>query len=216
MIDFVLFDLDNTLYPASSGLGLEMSRRMTEYVRDYLGVPLQEAAALRRKALTHHGTTLTWLCREHGLEDVEPYLETVHPIDLSPWITEAHAKTASDVLDALDVPAAILTNGPREHAMRVLERLGIASRFEALIDLRENEFVGKPARTAYERAIARLGITPARTLFVDDVVQYLLPFRDLGGRIVHLAEHRAMDAEVPTIASLWDLVDIIAPGRSRG
>ncbi len=51
-----------------------------------------------------------------------------------------------------------------------------------------------------------LGIGPESTLFVDDMVQYLLPFRDLGGMIVHMS----------AISALRDLVQIIYLKGSRG
>jgi putative hydrolase of the HAD superfamily len=215
MIEYVLFDLDNTLYPSSAGLGDEMNRRMTRFVAGHLGVDLDAAAELRREARTRYGTTLAWLRQEHGLLDVEPYMEAIHPADLSPWITDEHAEEAQEVLQQIDVPAAILTNGPREHAERVLQRLGISDRFERLFDLRSNGFEGKPARSAYTRVTAELAIRPASTLFVDDMVQYLLPFRDLGGQIVHMAISGPTAAEIPTIRRLRDLVPIVYPDRSR-
>jgi putative hydrolase of the HAD superfamily len=216
MIEYVLFDLDNTLYPSTCGLGLEMSRLMTVFVADYLGVDLDTADAMRREARERHGTTLTWLLEERGLPDADPYLEAVHPRDLSPWITEAQAAETRAVLDAIDLPASVLTNGPREHAMRVLDRLGITDRFERVFDLRSNGFVGKPARSAYRGALEELQIPAESTLFVDDVVQYLLPFRELGGMIVQVTAAEPAAPDVPTIAALRDLVPIIYPKRSRG
>ena len=216
MITYLLFDLDNTLYPASCGLGTEMNRRMSLFVAEYLGVDLPAANELRREARTRHGTTLSWLRAERGLTDVDRYMETVHPYDLSPWITAEHAREARSVLSEIDLPAAVLTNGPREHAERVLDRLGIADRFDRLFDLRGNNFEGKPARSAYVRALDALSITAESTLFVDDVVQYLLPFRDLGGMIVHMRSPESATPEIPGITTLRDLVPIIYPSRSRG
>jgi len=216
VIDYLLFDLDNTLYPASCGLGLEMNRRMSVFVAEYLNVDISVADELRSGARERYGTTLGWLRAEHSLEDVDPYMDAVHPADLSPWITDAHAEEAQSVLDEIDLPAAILTNGPREHAERVLDRLGIGRRFDRLFDLRENNFEGKPAVAAYRRALDELAIRPESTLFVDDMVQYLLPFRDLGGNVVHVTAAGPSDTEIPTIEALRDLVPIIYPSRSRG
>jgi putative hydrolase of the HAD superfamily len=216
VIDYLLFDLDNTLYPAASGLGLEMNRRMSVFVADYLGVELTVADELRSGARERYGTTLSWLRTEHGLEDVDPYMDAVHPADLSPWITDAHAQEAQSVLQEIDLPAAILTNGPREHAERVLDRLGIAGRFDRLFDLRENNFEGKPAISAYRRVIDELAITPGSTLFVDDMVQYLLPFRDLGGMVVHMGAPGSAAHQIPAISTLRDLLHIIYPKGSRG
>jgi len=216
VIDYLLFDLDDTLYPASCGLGLEMNRRMSAFVAEYLEVDLTAANELRSEARERYGTTLSWLRTEHGLEDVDPYMDAVHPADLSPWITDAHAREAQSVLEMIDLPAAILTNGPREHAERVLDRLGIAGRFDRLFDLRENDFEGKPAISAYRRVIDELAITPESTLFVDDMVQYLLPFRDLGGMIVHMGAPGSAEPQIPAISTLRDLLHIIFPKGSRG
>ncbi len=68
------------------------------------------------------------------------------------------------------------------------------------------------ARTALDK----LEIRANTTLVVDDVVEYLLPFQDLGGNVVHETASGASDAEIPTIEALRDLVPIIYPGRSRG
>lgn len=216
MITYLLFDIDNTLYPQSSGLGPEINRLMTTFVANHLNVSARTADRLRRDAVQAYGSTLNWLRSEGNLADVESFLEAVHPPDLTPWISDDHAAETRAVLDAIDLPAAILTNGPREHAERVLDRLGVTDRFDALFDLRSNDFVGKPARRVYTRALETLSIRPDTTLFVDDMLQYLLPFRDLGGNVVHLAMETSSEAAVPTITSLRELLPIIYPDWSRG
>jgi len=215
-VEYLLFDVDNTLYPASCGLGPEMNRRMTRFVADYLGVDAARADELRRDARERYGTTLAWLREAHGLRDVDAYMEAVHPADLSPWITAEHATEAREALDAIDLPASVLTNGPREHAERVLDRLGVSDRFERLFDLRSNGLEGKPAPAAYLRALGALSIRPESTLFVDDMLQYLLPFRDLGGMVVHMSAPGPAAPEIPVIGSLRELVPIIYPNRSGG
>lgn len=216
MIEYLLLDVDDTLYPRSSGLGREMSRLMTRFVANFLGVDHATADELRREARERHGTTLAWLLEEVGLEHADPYLEAVHPVDLSPWITDEHAAEAQAALSAIDLPASVLTNGPREHAERVLDRLGLSDRFDRVFDLRSNGFVGKPAPSVYQRVLDELDIRANTTLFVDDVVQYLLPFRDLGGNVVQVTASGPSDTEIPAIEALRDLVPIVYPNRSRG
>ena len=118
MISYLLFDLDNTLYPRSSGLGREMDRRMTRYVAEWLGVPMAEAEIQRRTNLKRFGTTLRWLVTEHDLTDVDHFLDAVHPTDLDQFLTEKDREQAQETLHEIDVPAAILTNSPMEHARR--------------------------------------------------------------------------------------------------
>lgn len=215
MIEYLLFDIDNTLYPASCGLGEEMNRRMTRFVSMHLEIDLASADSLRARARRQYGTTLKWLQAEHGLDDVDPYMEAVHPADLSRWITDDHAATAREALEEIDLPASVLTNGPAEHAGRVLDRLGLTGRFERVFDLRSNNYVGKPSREVYLHAARELDLRFASTLFVDDVVQYLLPFRDLGGMIVHMSTPGSEAPSIPRISNLRELASIIYPRESR-
>ena len=50
-VDTWLFDLDNTLYPTSSGFMGEIERRMTSYVERLTGLPRDEAYRLQKKYL---------------------------------------------------------------------------------------------------------------------------------------------------------------------
>jgi putative hydrolase of the HAD superfamily len=215
MIEYLLFDVDDTLYPRSCGLGDEMNRRMSLFVADYLRMDLESANALRVEARRRYGTTLKWLRVEHGLENVDPYMEAIHPQDLSPWITSGHAAEVRDVLERIDLPASVLTNGPAEHALRVIDRLGLNRRFERIFDLRGNNLEGKPARSVYLRVARELGLRFESTLFVDDVVQYLLPFRNLGGMIVHMSTSDSGVPLVPRITCLRELEPMIHGEGSR-
>jgi putative hydrolase of the HAD superfamily len=214
VIEYLLFDIDDTLYPASCGLGEEMSRRMSRFVAEYLRLDMETAAAMRAEARLRHGTTLQWLRLEHGMLDVDPYMAAVHPSDLSPWITDEHATEVRDVLKQIDLPASVLTNGPKEHALRVIDRLGLDGRFDRVFDLRGNNLEGKPARSAYTRAARTLGLRFESTLFVDDMVQYLLPFRDLGGMVVHMSISDSGVPLVPRISCLRELVPMIEGSRT--
>ena len=82
-VDVWLFDLDNTLYPASCRLFDQIELRMGAFITDFLDC---DAAAARRvqKGLFHrYGTTMRGLMTEHGL-DPEVFLAFVHDIDYGP------------------------------------------------------------------------------------------------------------------------------------
>ncbi len=148
MIQYVLLDLDNSLYPKSSGLGRFMSDRMGEFIVRHLGVSNDRADELRRSGLAQYGITLKWLMQEHDLTEIEEFIEFVHPTNLGEFLTDEDRRTARNTLDEIDLPASILTNAPMEHAERVLEWLGIRGRFEHVLDIRLNKLGGKPAPSA--------------------------------------------------------------------
>ena len=215
MIQYLLLDLDNTLYPKSSGLGKFMGDRMGEFMVRHLDVTHDRAAELRRSGLARHGTTLKWLMQEHDLTEIEEFIEFVHPTNLGEFLTDEDRRTARDTLDEIDLPASILTNAPIEHAERVLQWLGIRGRFEHVFDIRFNRLAGKPEPSAYNRALENARAEPNTTLFADDVLQYLLPFRDLGGHAVHVATESAQEPGISTIGSIAELANIIQHLRSR-
>ena len=75
-----MFDLDNTLYPASCRLFDQIAVRMNEMIVARMGLTLAEATKLRHGYFKKYGTTLRGLMIEHGWEPHE-FLEYVHEID---------------------------------------------------------------------------------------------------------------------------------------
>jgi putative hydrolase of the HAD superfamily len=215
VIEYLLLDLDNTLYPKSSGLGRFMGDRMGEFVGRHLEVSRDRASELRKSGLARHGTTLRWLVNEHDLAEVEEFIAFVHPDDVSQFLTVQDRAVAQKILDQIKLPASILTNAPLEHAEHVLQWLGIRERFEHIFDIRFHNFTGKPAPSVYTRALEVTGAEPDATLFADDVLQYLLPFRDLGGIAVHIADESAQEPGISTIRSIAELAGIINSPRSN-
>src|SRR5260370_4481493 len=82
-IDTWIFDLDNTLYPASCNLFDQIHRRMGEFISDLLAVNLDEAKRLQKIYFREHATTLRGLMNVHRI-DPPSFLAHVHQIDLSP------------------------------------------------------------------------------------------------------------------------------------
>ena len=83
---------------------------------------------------------------------------------------------------------SILTNAPHEHADRVLEKLGVADLFEAVTDIRDAGFNGKPYPDAYLAALRKVGATLEETLFLDDMQKYTDGWVALGGTAVLIGD----------------------------
>src|SRR5947209_17638303 len=85
-IETWIFDLDNTLYPASCRLFDQVQVRMNEYICDRLEVTPEEAAQLRRSYFREHGTTLNGLMRVHNIDPHEfpAFLHQIHLACVSP------------------------------------------------------------------------------------------------------------------------------------
>jgi putative hydrolase of the HAD superfamily len=182
-VEHWLFDLDDTLYPASTGLFGHVSARITRRIGELLDLPEAEARALQRQYWRKYGTSLRGLVVEHGV-DPEPFLAYVHDVPVEDLLAPDPALVA--MLVALPGQRHVFTNGPSEFADRVLRRLGARDAFTHLFDIRHAEFVPKPDPIPYARALARLGAPASRVALVDDAPQNIAQGRALGMRTVWL------------------------------
>lgn len=171
-----IFDLDNTLYPATSDLFAQIDERMGAYVARLLDMPVEDAKALQKAYYRDHGTTLNGLIKLHGA-DPEPYLKDVHDIDLS---VLAPDPALGEAIAALPGRKFVFTNGCRNYATRVLEQLGLDRVADELWDIRTTGFTPKPERAAYDAVIEKAGIVPGRAAMFEDLARNLMAAHDLG------------------------------------
>lgn len=171
-----IFDLDNTLYPASSNLFAQVDRRIGEFIAGYFDLPLDEAKRKQKAYYRDYGTTLRGLMTEHDVDPVA-FLDYVHDIDVTPI-------TPSAALDAAlaDLPGRklIYTNGSTRHAENVIGRLGVAHRFEGIFDIVAADYVPKPDPRPYAAMVERHGVDPTRAAMVEDIARNLVPAAALG------------------------------------
>jgi putative hydrolase of the HAD superfamily len=204
----LIFDLDNTLYPASSSLADEMHHRMSVYVAQYLDIPMDQASELRKLGYENHGTTLRWLQLEQGLTDAEDFLEFVHPAEIENYLSPD--PRLAPFMRGLDIPKAILTNGPRVHARRILDFYGISDCFVYVSDLQANNYVGKPHKPAYENCLSGLGILASEALFIDDLPKYLETFREMGGNCILVDENNDKQHDsYPAVRNIYELTQFL-------
>lgn len=173
----VLFDLDNTLYPAERGVFDRINSRIERYVMEHTGLPSAKARALRRRYVEEYGTTLAGLMRHHGV-DPEAYLDFVHQVPVESLL--APDPVAQRVLSAIRLPKVVFTNASERHARRVLAALGIEDLFAGICHLAATGYAGKPAATAYRSAVRLLDLPEGAVMFVDDRLENLDPAASLG------------------------------------
>jgi putative hydrolase of the HAD superfamily len=181
-IDTWIFDLDNTLYPASCRLFDQVQDRMNAFIADLLAVDLGEAKRLRREYFRQHGTTLSGLMKVHGLAP-ERFLDFVHQIDLSAVPRDPALGAA---LAALPGRKLIFTNGTVRHAENILGHLGVIDHFAGIFDIAACNYVPKPDPSGYATLVERFRVTPRRAAMIEDMAKNLAPAAALGMTTVWL------------------------------
>lgn len=171
-----IFDLDNCLYPASTGLFSLVDERMGAYIQRLLDCDPAEARRVQKHHFHTHGTTLAGLMKEHEV-DPHDFLDNVHDIALDRVQCD---ERLAELLPKLPGRRFVFTNGDAPYARRVLKRIGIGEHFEDLHDIHASNYRPKPDPHGYELLCERFGIDPARALLADDMVQNLAPAKALG------------------------------------
>ena len=175
-IDAWIFDLDNTLYPASADLFGLIDKRMTAYVARITGLAPDQAYQVQKSYFWEHGTTLNGLMAEYGV-DPHDFLADVHAIEMD--VLEED-KRLVDAIARLPGRKLIFTNGDEPYARRVLASVGLSESFEAIHDIHAMAYNPKPHPLAYQSMIQAFRLDPSRSLFADDLARNLPPAKALG------------------------------------
>ena len=185
LVDTWLFDLDDTLYPAETELMHLIRKRITGFVMRVTGLPHDEARAVQRGWFERHGAALPGLLAEHNIS-VQEFLDEVPDVPLD---AIAPDEALGGVLDRLPGRKLVFTNGSSGHAERVLDRLGIADRFEAIFHIESAGLIPKPAPETFARVVEVFAFEPTRAVFFDDAERNLKSGADRGMTTVLVGPH---------------------------
>jgi putative hydrolase of the HAD superfamily len=192
-IESWVFDLDNTLYPPSSGLFTQVNERIRAYLCAYLDIGAAEATALQRNYFTRYRSTLRGLMVDHGVAPTD-FLDYVHDIDVSPIQPDTALR---DAIASLPGRKMIFTNGSVRHAARILDRLDLTDIFEAVFDIHAADYRPKPDPQSYRQLLSSFDLNAKCSAFLEDMVINLEPAADLGMTTVWVRDPAAGDAGEP-------------------
>ncbi|KAL3515553.1 hypothetical protein ACH5RR_022455 [Cinchona calisaya] len=127
----LLFDLDDTLYPLSTGLNLACRKNIQEFMLNQLAIEETEVPRMCLELYREYGTTMAGL-KDLGYEfdddDFHAYVHGKLPYDaLKPY------PLLRNLLLAMPQRKIIFTNADKAHASQVLSRLGLEDCFEGVI-----------------------------------------------------------------------------------
>src|SRR6202142_3106404 len=171
-----VFDLDNTLYPADSGIWPRIDERITLFLVELFGIDGQSARALHKHYYSRNGTTLGGLGEEH-LDLTERFLDFVHDIDRSSLKPD---RVLAREIGILPGRKLIFTNGSRAHAILTAKQLGLEGLFEDAFDIVAAGLIPKPAEGAYDLFFKRYEVDPKTAAMFEDVTRNLAVLKAKG------------------------------------
>jgi putative hydrolase of the HAD superfamily len=186
-----LFDLDNTLHDASHAAFGPTNQAMTDYIVAHLQMSPAEASALRQHYWHRYGATLLGLVRHHGVK-ASHFLHETHRL---PGLEGRLRTSPCDraVLKQLRGRKYILTNAPRDYALRVLRTLRLEGLFDGVICIEDMAMFGelrpKPDARMLRHMAVRLQVPASRCVLVEDTLQHQRAARRVGMRTVWMQRY---------------------------
>ena len=183
-IDCWIFDLDNTLYPASTALFAQVCKKMTSYIANTVNVDKAKADKMRYEYWQKYGTSLAGLMKNFKI-DPDHFLEVVHDIDFSVLSKDPNLLNALEKLPGRKI---VYTNGTVPYAKEVLKFRGLAGVFDEIYGVENANYIPKPFPEAYELIFAKAKIIYNRSaMFEDEIRNLKVPF-DLGLKTILICD----------------------------
>jgi len=214
-LEVIIFDLDNTLYHANTGLVQEIGRRIRLWLQRTLDISNDQAGDIQRDYYERYGTTMGGLVIEHQDLDIADYLRFVHDIAIDTYLDPDPRLAA--MLESIPLRKAVYTNATSEYGKRVLQALGIDTYFEHVIGIEEVNLRNKVYRDAYERMLQLIEARPGDCAMVEDWVSNLRAAKELGmiTILIGTEEVKHVDFTIDSVLKVKQVVQDILAAENR-
>jgi putative hydrolase of the HAD superfamily len=211
MIKYILFDLDNTLYPRSLGIFDLVIERIRNYMEVRMGFDKELSRALRQEYLRKYGSTMRGLMIHHNL-NTDDFLEYVHDVGVERKLSPDPA--LAELLASISLAKGIFTSGHRPHALRVLRCLGVEHFFPQIFDILFTQCIPKPNPEPYRQVLDYLCLDGRDCMMIEDMPANLKPAKELGMTTVLVGEtpggiDGCVDYEIRDIRELRKVFDLM-------
>lgn len=163
----LFFDLDDTLYPSTTGLWPAIKDRMNLYMIERLGIPESDVPFLREQYFKMYGTTLRGLEERHSVDKAD-FLAFVHDLPLPSYLKPN--PIVREVIASLPTRNLIFTNADVLHARRVLAALQLDDLFDVIVDVNAVSPYCKPMPESFAIAMDLANEPdPRKCVMIDDL-----------------------------------------------
>ena len=208
-----LFDLDNTLHDANPHIFPHISRSMTVYLQQHLGLDEKEASELRVHYWQRYGATLSGMMKHHDTDPAHFLWHTHQFPELKQMVlSEPHLR---HVLKNLPGRKLIFSNAPQRYALAVLKLLRVDDLFDDVFAIEQTCFRPKPQLAGFMGLLRKHRLKPAQCVMVEDSEENLQAAKRLGMRTVwvnaKLRSPAYVDIKIRSVTELPRLISRLAP-----
>jgi pyrimidine 5'-nucleotidase len=211
----IFFDLDDTLYPSTTGLWDALRIRIDRYMIDRMNLSEEVVPDLRKELFIKHGTTMRGLEAVYNIDE-QDFLAFVHDVPIEDYLQPDPALRA--VLKGFHQRKIIFTNADINHANRVIGALDLGGCFDQIIDICDINPFCKPQPEAFEKALWIAEIRePSTCVMIDDSLRNLETAKQTGMFTVQIGQENCPAGVDASIHSLHELPRIIpnTGGKSK-
>ena len=182
----MVFDLDGTLYPLSSGLGEDCQCRVYDFFCHKLNVSREEAQDISKRLLQKYPYESQGVEKELGISE-EEFIEYICRTDVNSLKENKELATA---LAKLPQRKFIFTDSTVSHSLDVLNKIGIrADVFEKIYDAKQGGYVYKQGVEAFKKFCEFCKIYPEESLMFEDSCKSLSLAKEAGFKTVQISEN---------------------------
>jgi putative hydrolase of the HAD superfamily len=199
----IFLDLDETIYPSSSGLWEAIRNRLDLFLHDQMQFSWEEIPELRKSLFAKYGTTLRGLQALYKIDEME-YLAFVHDVPLEFYIKPD--ESLRHTLLKFPQQKFIFTNADANHARRVLDIMNLTDCVDGIIDILDIAPYCKPMPESFHIALKCAGEDdPAACILVDDSINNLSVARKIGFYTIRVGSDEVSPEYHRSICLLRDL-----------
>lgn len=205
----LIFDLDETLYQCTA-FTRERTDVMMQYMCVTFGYARDEAASLRAEYVRSYGSTVKGLFMSHGSHfDVVSFGEyLIEHLDFG--MLQCDNSLLKRLQESPISKKVLLTNNPRNYAIRVLDALGLEQAFtpDRIFGIDDTLPACKPERNAFAHVLRCIDVRPEGAVMIDDTCSNIRTARQMGMATAMVsAEAGVADATIGDISEIFDILE---------
>jgi len=212
-VDYIIFDNDGTLYQMGTGFKERVVGSMIKFLSRRIGIPERQVIEERKRLIEKYGVESTEFVFgvEYGINHSEFVRKTYLLVPIKDY-GAINDRKLQQMLQNIKPPKSILTNNPSEFARKIIRTLGVEQFFKHVIGSKEISYRLKPDKKAFLTTADITGCDLKRTVFIDDVPEFLYPAKELGMTTVLLSKddkflsNGYIDYQIKEIYDLENLV----------